>query len=55
MIYQCDACGALFTEPQTFVEYENLDGENGWEVRHINVCPFCGCDEIERRSKDELV
>lgn len=42
MMYQCESCHAIFTEPDTYMERENLDGENGWYYAERAVCPYCG-------------
>lgn len=42
MMYKCEACGALFDEPSVYPTRENLDGENGWETRTAESCPWCG-------------
>lgn len=42
MKYQCIACGAIFDEPSRYPLRENLDGENGWETRTVESCPWCG-------------
>lgn len=53
MIYKCCHCMATFTEPFSYTERENLDGENGWEVRKINTCPWCGCEEYDEIFEEE--
>lgn len=46
MMYQCESCHAIFTEPYTYTERENLDGENGVEWRTDLFCPECGAEEM---------
>lgn len=53
MIYRCLCCNATFSEPYTRVELENLDGENGWETRCVETCPWCGCEEYEYNDFEE--
>lgn len=42
MMYKCENCGALFTEPFSCIERENLDGENGIYYAQRETCPYCG-------------
>lgn len=54
MVYKCEACHAIFTEPYTYMERENLDGENGWYYAERAACPYCGEEFFEEES-NELV
>ena len=54
MMYQCESCHAIFTEPYTYMERENLDGENGWYYAERAICPYCGEEFFEEES-NELV
>lgn len=54
MVYKCQSCQAIFFEPYTYQVRENLDGENGCEVRTIEKCPYCGEEFFEEES-NELV
>lgn len=47
MAYKCETCGAIFSEPYTYTERENLDGECGIETRYVEVCPWCGEEWFE--------
>lgn len=53
MMYKCCHCHAIFTEPYVYTETENLDGENGWETRCVETCPWCGCEEYEYNDFEE--
>ncbi len=52
MMYQCESCHAIFTEPYTYMERENLDGENGWYYAERAVCPYCGEEWFEEVEDD---
>lgn len=50
MLYKCDSCLSLFTDPRVLSFEQNLDDENGIETREVASCPWCGCewfDEVE--------
>ena len=53
MMYQCESCHAIFTEPYTYTERENLDGENGWYYAERAVCPYCGEEWFEEMEETE--
>lgn len=52
-MYKCCHCRAIFTEPCVYTERENLDGENGWETRYVETCPWCGCEDCEKEVFEE--
>lgn len=53
MVYKCQSCHAIFFEPYTYQVRENLDGENGYEVRTVEECPYCGELWFEEVEDDE--
>lgn len=53
MKWRCRICGVRFDEPAVRVYRENLDGENGVEVRRETYCPVCGEQYIEEEDDDE--
>ena len=53
MMYQCESCHAIFTEPYTYMERDNLDGENGWYYAERAVCPYCGEEFFEELEETE--
>lgn len=53
MKWRCRICGVRFDEPAVRVYRENLDGENGIEVRREVYCPVCGEDHMEEVKDDE--
>ena len=53
MVYKCEACGAIFFEPDTYQVRENLDGENGVEWRTDLHCPECGAEEMYFEELEE--
>lgn len=53
MVYKCEACGAIFFEPDTYQVRENLDGENGVEWRTDLYCPGCGAEEMYFEELEE--
>lgn len=42
MMFQCECCHAIFTEPRLVCFRQNLDGENGIETVYEENCPWCG-------------
>lgn len=50
MTYKCSCCGTIFTEPFTYTERENLDGERGIETRTVAACPYCGEEDFEEEE-----
>lgn len=53
MNWRCLICGVRFDAPVIRERKENLDGENGIEVRRERSCPVCGEDHMEEVSDDE--
>ncbi len=53
MSYRCRICGVKFDAPVVRERKENLDGENGIEVRREVYCPVCGEDHMEEVKDDE--
>ena len=53
MLFRCDWCGELFTEPYIKSVTENLDGENGWWTHNEEFCPRCGSQDFEEEPEDE--
>lgn len=53
MSYRCRICGVKFDAPVVRERKENLDGENGIEVRRDMYCPVCGEDHMEEVKDDE--
>lgn len=53
MSYRCRICGVKFDAPVVREGKENLDGENGIEVRREVYCPVCGEDHMEEVKDDE--
>ena len=53
MSWRCRICGVRFDTPVIRERKENLDGENGIEVRRERSCPVCGEDHMEEVSDDE--
>lgn len=54
MAYICYCCGEVFDEPLRLAQRENLDGERGIETRRVEVCPWCGEEEIDRFEEESL-
>lgn len=53
MRWRCRICGVRFDEPAVRVYRENLDGENGVEVRREICCPVCGEQYIEEDEDEQ--
>ena len=53
MSWRCRICGGRFDEPAVRVYRENLDGENGVEVRRETYCPVCGEQYIEEDDDEQ--
>ena len=53
MSYRCRICGVRLDAPVVRERKENLDGENGIEVRREVYCPVCGEDHMEEVKDDE--
>lgn len=54
MTYRCERCGAFFTELDIYTASKNLDGENGWETRCVETCPWCGCEDYEKEVFEKI-
>lgn len=52
-MYKCENCNALFTEPFSYMERENLDGERGVYYAQREVCPYCGEEWFTEADKAE--
>lgn len=44
-----------FAEPDTYMERENLDGENGWYYAERAVCPYCGEEFLRNWRRPKMV
>lgn len=53
MSWRCRICGVRFDAPVVREQKENLDGENGIEVRRDMYCPVCGEQYIEEEDDDD--
>lgn len=53
MKWRCRICGVRFDEPAVRVYCENLDGENGVEVRRETYCPVCWEQYIEEDDDEQ--
>lgn len=53
MNWRCLICGVRFDTPVVCVTRENLDGENGIEVRRDIYCPVCGEPYIEEDDDEQ--
>ncbi len=59
MIYLCDDCRRTFEEPDTeTIDMESYNGVGSMFADHhyaeINVCPFCGSEELTRTYEEEI-
>lgn len=53
MSWRCRICGVRFDVPVIRERKENLDGENGIEVRRDMYCPVCGEPYIEEDDDEQ--
>lgn len=53
MSWRCRICGVRFDAPVVRERKENLDGENGIEVRRYMYCPVCGEPYIEEDNDEQ--
>lgn len=44
MIYKCECCNAIFSDPRVIAFSENLDGERGIDTFYEEDCPYCGSE-----------
>lgn len=53
MIFRCECCHTVFSDPRVISWRENLDGENGIEEVTEELCPYCGCEWFEEVEDEE--
>lgn len=51
--WRCLICGVRFDAPVVRERKENLDGENGIEVRRDMYCPVCGEPYIKEDDDEQ--
>ena len=53
-MWKCYWCDAEFDEPGNHHYREDMNGEGAWQDFFVKICPYCGSEEIEEVSDDEV-
>lgn len=52
-MFRCSLCGIVFPEPDVRRWNEYHGPEIGYEPWAVEVCPFCGDEDIEEWDEDD--
>ena len=56
-MYRCNDCTATFDEPDEQVwnaaDYYGVEKNGHDQMLHINVCPYCGSEDIDEIDDEE--